>query len=73
MRKWAERTAAVLLIISGAAASWFANQVYSRPVELKVAVGPAGSNDHALLTGLSRRLASTKAAVIVAHLRFSRN
>jgi uncharacterized protein len=63
MRKWAERTAAVLLIIGGAAASWFAYQVYSRPAELKVAVGPAGSDDHALLTGLSRRLASTKAAV----------
>lgn len=63
MRIWLERAAAVVLAIAGAAALWFAYEFYSRPVDLKVAVGPVAGDDYALLTGLARRLASTKAAV----------
>jgi TRAP transporter TAXI family solute receptor len=63
MRIWIERAAFVVLIIIAGVALWFGYQVHSRPAELKVAVGPAEREDHALLTGLSRRLASTKASV----------
>jgi TRAP transporter TAXI family solute receptor len=63
MRLWLERGAAVVLAIAGAVALWFAYEVYSRPAELKVVVGPVGGDDYALLTWLARRLASTKAAV----------
>jgi uncharacterized protein len=63
MRIWLERAAAVVLAIAGAVALWFAHEFYSRPVDLKVAVGPVAGDDYALLTGLARRLASTKAAV----------
>jgi uncharacterized protein len=63
MRRWIERTAAVLLVVAAGAGLWFGYQAYSRPADLKVAVGPAGSDDHALLTAFSRRLTSTKAAV----------
>src|SRR5262245_19829956 len=63
MRIWLERAAAVVLAIAGAVALWFAYEFYSRPVDLKVAVGPVAGDDYALLTGLARRLASTKAAV----------
>jgi len=65
MRIWVERVAAVVLTIAAAVALWFAYQTYSHPVDLKVAVGPAGSDEHALLSALSRRLASTKAAARV--------
>jgi uncharacterized protein len=63
MRRWVERTAAVLLLVGAAAAGWFAYQIYSRPAELKVAVGPPGSDDYVFLTAWSRRLIDTKAAV----------
>ena len=63
MRRWIERTAAALLLVGAAAALWFAYQIYSRPAELKVAVGPAGSDDYVFLTAWSRRLVDTKAAV----------
>src|SRR4051812_34752897 len=63
MRIWLERAAAVMLAIAGAVALWFAYEVYSRPVDMKVAVGPVAGDDYALLTGLARRLTSTKAAV----------
>src|SRR5437899_8520490 len=63
MIMWIDRAAAVLLAVAAAVGLWFAYQIYSGPAELKVAVGPAGSDDHALLTGLSRRLAGTKAPV----------
>jgi TRAP-type uncharacterized transport system substrate-binding protein len=63
MRRWLERVAAVVLAIAGAIALWFAYEVYSRPTDLKVAVGPVAGDDYNLLTGLARRLASTKAAV----------
>jgi TRAP transporter TAXI family solute receptor len=63
MRRRIERTAAVLLLITAAVGLWFAYQQYSRPAELKVAIGPAGSDDYELLSGFSRRLAATKAAV----------
>jgi TRAP transporter TAXI family solute receptor len=63
MRRWIERTIAVLLLMAAAAGLWFAYHLYSRPAELKVAVGPAGSDDYVFLTALSRRLADTKAAV----------
>ena len=63
MRIWLERAAAVLLAIGAGIGLWFGYQQYSSPAELKVAVGPAASDDYALLNGLARRLASTKATV----------
>ena len=63
MRLLLERAAAVVLAIAGAVALWVAYEVYSRPADLKVVVGPVAGDDYALLTGLARRLASTKAAV----------
>jgi TRAP transporter TAXI family solute receptor len=63
MRIWLERAAAVVLAIAGAVALWFAYEGYSRPVDMKVAVGPVAGDDHALLTGLARRLATAKAAI----------
>src|SRR5262245_21661111 len=63
MRRWIERAVAVLLLVAGAAALWYGYQLYSRPAELKVVVGPPGSDDYAFLTAWSRRLADGKAAV----------
>ena len=63
MRIWIERAAFVLLLILAGVGLWFGYHVSSRPAELKVAVGPPEREDHALLTGLSRRLADTKAPV----------
>jgi hypothetical protein len=51
-----------LLVIAGVGL-WFGYHLGSRPAELKVAVGPPERENHALLTGLSRRLADTKASV----------
>jgi len=63
MNRGIERTVAVVLLVAAGAALWFGYELHSRPAELRVATGPAGTDDHALLGGLSRRLASTKAAV----------
>jgi TRAP-type uncharacterized transport system substrate-binding protein len=63
MRAWIERAVAILLLLAAGAGLWFGYKIHSRPVELKVAAGPADSDDHALLTGLSRRLTSTNAAL----------
>ena len=63
MRIWIERVIFLGLVIAAGVALWFGYQAHSRPAELKVAVGPADREDHALLTGLSRHLASTKASI----------
>jgi TRAP transporter TAXI family solute receptor len=63
MRIWIERAAFVLLLILAGVGLWFGYHLSSRPAELKVAVGPPEREDHALLSGLSRRLANAKAPV----------
>jgi len=63
MRRWIERAVAVLLLVAAGAGLWFAYQLYTRPSELMVAVGPAGSDDYVFLTALARRLTDSKAAV----------
>jgi uncharacterized protein len=63
MRIWIERVVFVLLLMVAGVGLWFGYQFSSRPIELRVAVGPPEREDHALLTGLARRLADTKASV----------
>src|SRR5262245_105967 len=55
MRIWIERWATILLVILVAIAVWFAYQRYSRPVEVKSAVGPATSDEYAFLSEIARR------------------
>ena len=63
MTKWVERFAAAILIVAAAAASLYAFHVYSRPVDLRIAVGPPGSDDNLLLGGLSLRLTDIRAKI----------
>jgi TRAP transporter TAXI family solute receptor len=68
MWRWIEGAAALLLALTAAAGLWFVYHLYAKPAELRVAVGPAGGDEVALLTALARRSADGKLPVRLAIL-----
>ena len=63
MVKWIEWAAAALVVAAVAVGSLYALYVYSRPASLKIAVGPAGGDDRALVTGMSLHLMNSRAKI----------
>ena len=63
MVKSIERVAVILLLFAAVVGSLYAFYVYSRPASLKIAVGPAGGDERAILTGLSLHLINARAKI----------